>query len=71
MISFLFTFLCTLVLFVGILIVLVGSVWILSVTINEALEVDILWKVKRKARGLVYGEKRKEETYIKNRHYKR
>lgn len=54
--SLLFNILMTLVLLMGIMVVLVGTLWIFSLILNEMLEVDILWKLKRKARELVYGE---------------
>ena len=55
--SLLFNILMTLVLIVGILIVLVGSLWVLSLQINELLEVDVLWRVKRKARSIIYADR--------------
>lgn len=54
--SLLFNILMTLVLLMGIMVVLVGTLWIFSLILNEMLEVDILWKLKRKAREVVYGE---------------
>ena len=56
MIAILIKTLLTLVLILGILIVIVGTTWVLSLMINEMLEVDILWKLKEKARKCVYGK---------------
>ena len=55
--SLLFNILMTLVLITGILIVLVGSLWVLCLQLNELLEVDVLWKVKRKARSIIYADR--------------
>lgn len=67
MISILFKLLCTLVLFIAILIVLVGAIWVLSLMLKEALEVDVLWNAKRKLRSYIYGERKVMERGLKRR----
>ena len=56
MINFLFNLLLITTLLIAFLIVLIGAVWVLSYEINTMLDVDILFKVKRKAREIAYGK---------------
>lgn len=57
MIKLLFHFLLLLVLLISILIIITGGAWVLSLELNEMLDVDVLWNVKRKVRRFIYGEK--------------
>jgi len=69
--SILFKILITLVLFVGILITIVGSTWVLSLQLNELLEVDVLWNIKKKVRAYIYGDNRKVVGRVFSRRTKR
>lgn len=68
MINFLFNLLLITTLLVAFVIVLIGAVWVLSFEINTMLDVDVLFKLKRKVRKIVYGT---EEECIPNRDNKR
>lgn len=61
MINFLFNLLLLSVLLIALLIVIVGGLWILSYELTEALQVDVLFKIKRKVRIFIYGTETEEE----------
>lgn len=67
MINFLFNLLLITTLLIAFLIVLIGAVWVLSYEINTMLDVDILFKVKRKVREIAYGKENTEIQCIPNR----
>ena len=67
MINFLFNLLLITTLLIAFLIVLIGAVWVLSYEINTMLDVDILFKVKRKVREITYGKGNTEIQCIPNR----
>lgn len=53
------------ILLLAFLIVLIGFLYIVAVEIDYILEVDILWKVKQKARRLIYGQSEEERKTVK------
>lgn len=73
MINFLFNLLLITTLLVAFVIVLIGAVWVLSFEINTMLDVDILFKLKRKVREIAYGKEiiKSWEECIPNRDNKR